>query len=133
MATRTVFLGGQETTVTETEEPVERFDVDEFLRRVAEREGIGAELAEKHAKAAFVGLEHTLSNRAFVHLRSKLSSDFLPLLPLGPAIEIMPAESFTRRVADRAGIDADQARRRRRRRRCSRRSRRGSPAARSTT
>ena len=94
-----------------TSTPAERFDVDEFLRRVAEREGIGAELAEKHAKAAFVGLEHTLSDRAFAHLRSQLSRDFLPLLPLGPEIEVMPAESFTRRVADRAGIDADQARR----------------------
>jgi uncharacterized protein (DUF2267 family) len=94
-----------------TRTPAERFDVDEFLRRVAEREGIGVELAEKHTKAAFVGLQRALSDRAFAHLRSQLSSDFLPLLPIGPEIEVMPAESFRRRVADRAGIDADAARR----------------------
>lgn len=94
-----------------TGSPAERFDVDEFLRRVAAREGIGVELAEKHAKAAFVGLQRALSDSAFAHLRSQLSSDFLPLLPIGPEIEVMPAESFVRRVADRAGIDADQARR----------------------
>jgi uncharacterized protein (DUF2267 family) len=94
-----------------TGSPAERFDVDEFLRRVAEREGTGVEPAEKHAKAAFVGLDRALSDRAFADLRSQLSSDFLPLLPIGSEIEAMPAESFTRRVADRAGIDADQARR----------------------
>lgn len=93
-----------------TGSPAERFDVDEFLRRVAEREGTGVELAEKHAKAAFVGRERTLSDRAFAHLRSQLSSDFLPLLPIGAEIEVMPAQSFVRRVADRAGIDADHAR-----------------------
>ena len=94
-----------------TRTPAERFDLDEFLRRVAEREGIGIELAEKHAKAAFVGLERALSAKAFAHLRSQLSRDFLPLLPIGPQLEVMPAESFTQRVAGRAGIDADQARR----------------------
>lgn len=105
------FLSNSPPGVVATGSPAERFDVDEFLRRVAEREGTGVELAEKHAKAAFVGLERALSDRAFADLRSQLSSDFLPLLPIGPEIEVMPAESFARRVADRASIDADQARR----------------------
>jgi uncharacterized protein (DUF2267 family) len=104
-------LGEQLAPWVATSSPAERFDVHEFVRRVAERAGIGVELAEDHVKAVFVGLERALSDRAFAHLRSQLSSDFLRLLPIGPEIVVMPAESFTQRVADRARIAPDEARR----------------------
>jgi uncharacterized protein (DUF2267 family) len=34
-----------------------------------------------------------------------LSRDYLPLLPVGPDIEILPTDVFVRRVAERAGRD----------------------------
>jgi uncharacterized protein (DUF2267 family) len=42
---------------------------------------------------------------------AQLPKDFAFLLPRGPAVEVLPAEAFLDRVADRAGLDADGARR----------------------
>jgi uncharacterized protein (DUF2267 family) len=70
-----------------TDGAAERFDVDEFLGRVAGRAEVDLSAAERQARAV------------------------LPLLPQGPAVEVLPAEVFQDRVAGRAGLDVEGARR----------------------
>jgi uncharacterized protein (DUF2267 family) len=89
----------------------ERLDVDEFLRRIAEREGVDIDQALKHAEAVFLALERTLGARDFDHLRAQLPRDFAPLLPRGPEVDVVSAEQFLHTVADRAGIGIGEARR----------------------
>jgi uncharacterized protein (DUF2267 family) len=94
-----------------TSTPAERFDIGEFLRRVGEREGTDIETAERHAAAVFVALQRAVSPREFADLAAELPKDFTPLLPAGADIEVISAESFIQRVADRAATDPDEARR----------------------
>ena len=94
-----------------TTTPAERFHVDEFLRRIAEREGVGVETAASHAQAVFMALQRSVSAKEFGDLMAELPRDFLPLLPRGPDIHVMSAEDFTERVVRRSGIPAEQARR----------------------
>jgi uncharacterized protein (DUF2267 family) len=94
-----------------TTTPAERFDVDEFLRRVAEREGVDLPTAERDAKAVFLALGRAISTQEFADLVAELPKDFAPLLPRGPDIEVISAESLLQRVADRAGIGVAEARR----------------------
>jgi uncharacterized protein (DUF2267 family) len=89
--------------------PAERFDVDEFLRRIAEREGVDLDSAERHAGAVFAALGQTLSAKELADLEAELPKDFAPLLPAGPAVEVLPANEFVERVAGRAGLDQDGA------------------------
>jgi uncharacterized protein (DUF2267 family) len=94
-----------------TTTPAERFDVGEFLRRVAEREGTDVETAERHADAVFMALQRAVSPQEFADLSAELPKDFTPLLPAGPDIDVISTESFIQRVADRAATDQDEARR----------------------
>jgi uncharacterized protein (DUF2267 family) len=89
----------------------EPFDVDEFLRRVAEREGVDVETAERHARAVFEALRRTITAAEFEDMQAELPRDFAPLLPRGPHIEVLAADSFLRRVADRAGLPEEAAER----------------------
>jgi len=41
----------------------ERFDIDEFLRRVADRQGVEVPTAERDARAVFAVLGHAVSRR----------------------------------------------------------------------
>jgi uncharacterized protein (DUF2267 family) len=94
-----------------TTTPAERLDLDEFLRRVAEREGVDIETAERHAAAVFIALHRAVSPQEFADLSAELPKDFAPLLPAGPDIDVISTESFIQRVADRAATDPDEARR----------------------
>ena len=76
-----------------------------------EREGVDIETAQRHAEAVFLALERALSDKEFADLVAELPKDFLPLLPRGPEIDVISADAFLQRVADRAGIDEVQARR----------------------
>jgi uncharacterized protein (DUF2267 family) len=89
----------------------ERLDIDEFLRRVADREDVDIETAQRHAAAVFVALQRAVSRQEFAALSAQLPKDFAPLLPVGPDIDVISAGSFIQRVADRAATDADEARR----------------------
>jgi uncharacterized protein (DUF2267 family) len=93
------------------------FHADEFLRRVAEREGIDLETAESHARAAFIALGRVVSHQELEDMAAELPKDFLPLIAPAEAEaervdpdEIVPAEEFVSRVADRSGLDEDHAR-----------------------
>jgi uncharacterized protein (DUF2267 family) len=90
--------------------PAEGFDVDEFIRRVAEREEVEPEDAERHVRAVFTALQRAVTEQEWRDLVAELPHDFAPLLPRGPALRISSAETFWRRVADRAGVDGERAR-----------------------
>jgi uncharacterized protein (DUF2267 family) len=92
-----------------TTTPAARFDIDEFLHRVADREGSGVATAEKHAAAVFTALQRVLSDTAYSHLIAELPNDFLRLLPRGPKVDVVSADAFLKRVADRAGVSQEEA------------------------
>jgi uncharacterized protein (DUF2267 family) len=94
-----------------TTTPAERFDVDEFLRRIAEREGVDPQTAEKHVEAVFVALGRALSDKELSDLAAELPKDFSPLLPRGPDIDVISSSTFVQQVADRAGVHEEEARR----------------------
>jgi uncharacterized protein (DUF2267 family) len=91
--------------------PAERLDIDEFLRRVAEREDVDIETAERHAAAVFIAIQRAVSPQEFTDLTAELPQEFAPLLPVGPDIDVISTDVFIRSVADRAATDADEARR----------------------
>ena len=89
----------------------EGFDIDEFLRRVADREEVDVATAERHARAVFAALGRAVSPRELADMEAELPRDFAPLFAKGPDVEVVPAEAFLARVAERAGLDAAGARR----------------------
>jgi uncharacterized protein (DUF2267 family) len=114
-----------------TDGPAERFDVEEFLGRVAKRAELDLPIAERQARAVLMALGRALSADELAGVVAQLPKDFALLLPSGPAVEALPVEVFLERVAGRAGLDVDGARRATTP--CSRRWPSGSPTARSTT
>jgi uncharacterized protein (DUF2267 family) len=53
---------------------------DEFVARVARREGVGLEQAREHARAVFSALRETVSSEEFSDMAAQLSDDYAPLL-----------------------------------------------------
>lgn len=96
-----------------TKSDAARFDVDEFLRRVAEREGVDVETAERHARAVFFALGQTVSADEIADIAEELPQDFEPLIAEAQRrfYGVVPAEEFLARVAERTGLDPDAARR----------------------
>jgi uncharacterized protein (DUF2267 family) len=94
-------------------EPAEGFGLDEFLRRVAEREGVDQETAEEHARAVFTALGVAVAPGELRDMVAQLPRDFTPLLrAAGIGREIAMAEpDFLSRVAALTGLDHDSARR----------------------
>jgi uncharacterized protein (DUF2267 family) len=87
------------------------FDATEFLRRVAEREATDQETAERHVRAVFLALGRALTDDAYHSLVSRLSNDYVPLLPKGSmAGGGAPADAFLAGVARRADVPLDRAR-----------------------
>jgi uncharacterized protein (DUF2267 family) len=98
----------------------EPFDLREFLHRVSEREGVPEDIAARHVRAVFVALGVALSADELDDMASELPKDFGDLLAVAveahesararrsPAIT---ADEFYDRVARRAGIDREGARR----------------------
>jgi uncharacterized protein (DUF2267 family) len=92
-------------------ERAQRFDAAEFVRRVAAREGTDEATAERHARLVLAALAQAVGPKEFDDVMSELPSDFAPLLARGRDFEVMPAQAFWQRVAERARLDADGARR----------------------
>jgi uncharacterized protein (DUF2267 family) len=61
-----------------------RMSVDEFLTRVAQREGVSREEAEEHARAVFATLRELISGKEFSDMAAQLSDDYAPLLTGAP-------------------------------------------------
>jgi uncharacterized protein (DUF2267 family) len=91
----------------------EAFDVDEFLRRIAEREQVDVDTAERHAHAVFSALGRAVSDDEIADLRSELPKDFAPLLAEaeGRVVRIVTTEQFLRSVAAHGATDEEGARR----------------------
>jgi uncharacterized protein (DUF2267 family) len=53
---------------------------EEFVARVAEREGVAREEAERHVRAVFAVLRETVSGEEFSDMAAQLSADYAPLL-----------------------------------------------------
>jgi uncharacterized protein (DUF2267 family) len=96
------------------------FGADEFIRRVAEREGTDERTARTHAEAVFAALGSVLSEKELSDVDSELPGDYdflrnaaesRPPLVVGQAQPRWTADEFVQRVADRAGLDPQQARR----------------------
>ncbi|WP_329237114.1 DUF2267 domain-containing protein [Actinoallomurus sp. NBC_01490] len=64
-----------------TERSAERFAVAEFLRRVAEREGVDTESAERDVRAVAVALREAVGNEDYAGLATRLPPDYTMLLP----------------------------------------------------
>jgi uncharacterized protein (DUF2267 family) len=96
-----------------TTTPAEGFDIDEFLRRVADREHVDLTAAEQHARAVFDALGRTVSRDELADMVAELPRSFAPLIAdsEGRFVRWMPADVFWQRVADRAAIGVDAARR----------------------
>lgn len=64
----------------------ERFDVNEFYRRVARHEGGPADeqRARRHARAVAAALKTSLTGRQFEHLATQLPSEYDDLLQTSP-------------------------------------------------
>jgi uncharacterized protein (DUF2267 family) len=63
----------------------EGFDAEEFVRRVAQREDVPFETAERHVRAVFAALGQAISPKELSDLEAQLSRDYRPLLPRAPA------------------------------------------------
>jgi uncharacterized protein (DUF2267 family) len=87
----------------------QRFDVDEFLRRVAEREGVDAATAERDARAVFAALGQAVPPDELEDVAAQLPKDFAGLLPRGRYVESWSAPEFFDRVARRTGLGPAQA------------------------
>jgi uncharacterized protein (DUF2267 family) len=101
--------------------PQEKFHLDEFLRRIEKQLEVDRPTAERVARAVFATLWSAVGEGEFNAVRSQLPGDFAPLLLAaeaeapGPSLKDLPfvgslsSEEYLNRVAERAGIDRDQA------------------------
>ncbi len=91
----------------------ERLDAREFLRRVAEREGVDVETAERHARTVFFALGKAVRPEKIADVADALPEDFEPLVAEASHryFDVMPAEEFVAKVAARTGLESDAAHR----------------------
>jgi uncharacterized protein (DUF2267 family) len=97
-----------------TPEEAEPFGLDEFYRRVADREGTDPRTAAAHARAVFVALGVTVAPGELRDMASQLPAEYEPLLQaagIGRLRGAREAYDLTLRVAQLAGLDREQARR----------------------
>ncbi len=87
----------------------QRIDVDEFVRRVAEREQTDPLTATRHVAAVFDALARAIGDKEWNDIVSELPRTFAPLLPRGPYVQVLEAGAFRERVATRAGLDGASA------------------------
>ena len=80
-----------------TESRAVAFGIDEFLDRVANREGTDVEIALRHARGVFFAFGSALSPESVAHLATLLPRTYAPLVDEAEHryLEIMPAEAVT--------------------------------------
>jgi uncharacterized protein (DUF2267 family) len=117
-------LPGQLRPCMRHEGAIATFHVDEFFRRIEEQLGADRATAERVARAVLATLWTAVGPKEFADAQSQLPGDFVPLLeaavleaPPRPREEEPPlrgplsVDQFLDRVAERAGLDRDRARR----------------------
>jgi uncharacterized protein (DUF2267 family) len=97
--------------LSDTPEEAERFGLDEFYRRVAEREGVDRRTAAAHARAVFVALGVAVAPGELRDMAAQLPRDFEPFLAAAGIGRERAADTarLVGRAAELAGIDFDQA------------------------
>jgi uncharacterized protein (DUF2267 family) len=110
------------TSVPTQPEPLQ-FDAHEFVRRVAHRTGFDDDKARRAARAVFLTLHEAVAHGELEDWESYLSPDYIDIAarhadggkspraaePGMPGRDRVDARKFLRRVAERAGLDDDQA------------------------
>ena len=86
----------------------ERFPPEEFLRRVAEREGTDPLAAERHARAVFTALRQAIGPDEYADVRAQLGRHYAALLDA--ATSVPSVEAVVGAVAAEGGGDHDAAR-----------------------
>jgi uncharacterized protein (DUF2267 family) len=91
--------------------PPESFDLDTFLRRVAEQEGTDPATAEEHATAVLTALRVIVGADEYAEAVAQLPQDFSQLIAETerPHVAVGSATEFVDRVAERARLDGDAA------------------------
>jgi uncharacterized protein (DUF2267 family) len=99
--------------LTDVPEAAEGFDLEEFLRRVAMREGTDRETAMEHSRAVFRALGIAVAPGELRDMVAQLPNDFEPLLEAAGVGRrgAMEAYDLVGRAAEIAGIDRAAARR----------------------
>jgi uncharacterized protein (DUF2267 family) len=110
--------------VLESDDDAEAFGMPEFLRRIADREGVVVSTAQDHARAVFAALGQAVPPAEIADLASGLSDDFGSLIaearaqspsergqPAAQPSWTVSADEFQDGVARRAGLDREGARR----------------------
>jgi uncharacterized protein (DUF2267 family) len=92
-----------------TTTPAEGFDADEFVRRVAQREGVDVHTVERHVPIVLEALQRAAGDLEYRDMAAELPTDYARLLPTGRSVEVRPVETFHGRVAELAGVDVVQA------------------------
>jgi uncharacterized protein (DUF2267 family) len=67
--------------LTTTDEPAERFDLDEFVRRVSIRAGVDRDTASRGVPAVFQTLHGAVSTGEFQDVLGQLPKEFQNLVP----------------------------------------------------
>jgi uncharacterized protein (DUF2267 family) len=94
-----------------TDHPARAFDAAEFVHRVADALGVDPATAERRTRAVLIALHRAVGGHELEDVVAELSSDYWQLLPAGPWVEVVTADSFIERVAERTGLDSGDARR----------------------
>jgi uncharacterized protein (DUF2267 family) len=103
---------------------VVKYHLDEMIRRIQSRMGVDRRTAQRVIYAVLVALRRAVGPKEFADLRAQLSWEFVPLLDAveaetpprleaeeSPFIGPLSFDEFLDRVAERAGLDRDRARR----------------------
>jgi uncharacterized protein (DUF2267 family) len=96
-----------------TEQDAEPIGLEVFLTRVGQRAEVDDAYALPYARAVFWTLGETLPEKEVRDLTAELPREYWPLVAEAQhaAADVMPAEEFLKRVAERAGLDPEAARR----------------------
>jgi uncharacterized protein (DUF2267 family) len=103
--------------------PQAAYHLDEFMRRIERQTGADRAGAERVARAVLATLWTAVGPKEFADMSSQLPGDFVPLLESAvleapprprdeepPFVGTLSFDQFLDRVAERAGLDRDQAR-----------------------
>jgi uncharacterized protein (DUF2267 family) len=91
----------------------EPFDLEEFLRRVAEATGTDTATAEQYAEAVLTVMRVVVGSDEYAEAAAQLPSDFAPMIEATrrTGVEVRSTVEFVARVASRSGLRITGARR----------------------
>jgi uncharacterized protein (DUF2267 family) len=98
-------------TLTLRTRPADHFGLDEFLRRVAEREHVDEDVARAHTTTVLRALQLVVPRKEFADTADQLPGEFAELLsaqwrPFRPLITV---QDLLQLVADRGGMSTEEA------------------------